>query len=142
MGRDRNERRHRKTAANPECVAMMANADFDAVPSLAEAMGLVPSDGHCPHDLKVDSDGTVSCPKCGRAGRMVDGWATWEFRVRVHRYSFKGGYYATADRVPDGKPLCTTGVFFGKGGKQNAIAAAIHEARTGAPASNDAGCPG
>ncbi len=42
MGRDRYERRHRKTAANTECVAMMANANFDAVPSLAEAMGLVP----------------------------------------------------------------------------------------------------
>jgi hypothetical protein len=40
MGRDRYERKHRRTARHPECVRMMADADFDAVPSLAEAMGL------------------------------------------------------------------------------------------------------
>jgi hypothetical protein len=40
MARDRYERRHRRTARNVNCVEVMANADFDAVPSLSEAMGL------------------------------------------------------------------------------------------------------
>jgi hypothetical protein len=42
MSRDRNERQHRRTVRNPGCQAVMAGADFDAVPSLAEAMGLQP----------------------------------------------------------------------------------------------------
>lgn len=42
MGRDRYERKHRRTAKNPACVEMMAGADFDAVPSLAAAMDLEP----------------------------------------------------------------------------------------------------
>src|SRR4051812_43501042 len=40
MAADRYERRHRRTARNINCVQVMANADFDAVPSLSEAMGL------------------------------------------------------------------------------------------------------
>lgn len=40
MSRDRYERRHRRTASSIESVVTMATADFDAVPSLAEAMGL------------------------------------------------------------------------------------------------------
>lgn len=39
MGRDRSERKHRRTTANPASIAMMAGANFDAVPSLAVAMG-------------------------------------------------------------------------------------------------------
>jgi hypothetical protein len=38
--RDKYERRHRRTAGNPESMAMMAGANFDSLPSLAEAMGL------------------------------------------------------------------------------------------------------
>lgn len=38
--KDRHERKHRRTARHPACIEMMANANFDAVPSLAEAMGL------------------------------------------------------------------------------------------------------
>lgn len=37
--KDKHERKHRRTHKNHECVRMMANADFDGVPSLAEAMG-------------------------------------------------------------------------------------------------------
>lgn len=40
MAKDRYERRHRRTARNANCVEVMANADFDAVPSLSEAMAL------------------------------------------------------------------------------------------------------
>jgi hypothetical protein len=40
MAADRYERRHRRTARNINCVEVMANANFDAVPSLSEAMGL------------------------------------------------------------------------------------------------------
>lgn len=40
MARDRYERKHRKTHKNPEAMTTMANANFDAVPSLAEAMGV------------------------------------------------------------------------------------------------------
>ena len=40
MARDRYERKHRRTRRHPEAVAFMASADFDAVPPLAEAMGL------------------------------------------------------------------------------------------------------
>jgi hypothetical protein len=99
-------------------------------------------DPFCQHDLKDGIAGAVHCPKCGRYGRMVDGWARWELRIHTHRYAFHGGYYATAEEIPSGRPIVCTGVFFGKGGKAKAIAAALHEARTGAPASNDCGCPG
>jgi hypothetical protein len=40
MGRDRYEREHRRTHRHPACVEMMAGANFEAAPSLAEAMGL------------------------------------------------------------------------------------------------------
>jgi hypothetical protein len=40
MAKDRYERRHRRTAKNRHCIEVMANANFDAVPSLSEAMGL------------------------------------------------------------------------------------------------------
>lgn len=40
--KDKNERKHRRTTKHPECVATMAGADFGAVPSLSEAMGLEP----------------------------------------------------------------------------------------------------
>ncbi len=40
MARDRHERRHRRTARNHASVAVMTGANFDAVPSLSEAMGL------------------------------------------------------------------------------------------------------
>lgn len=40
MARDGYERKHRRTWRHPESMAIMAGADFDAVPSLAEAMGL------------------------------------------------------------------------------------------------------
>jgi hypothetical protein len=39
MSKDRYERKHRRTHKHPESIAMMAGANFDAVPSLAEAMG-------------------------------------------------------------------------------------------------------
>jgi hypothetical protein len=45
MAADRYERRHRRTARNVNCIEVMANADFDAVPSLPEAMGLEEPDG-------------------------------------------------------------------------------------------------
>jgi len=38
MGKDRYERRHRRTASHPESMAIMAAADFNAVPSLTEAL--------------------------------------------------------------------------------------------------------
>lgn len=38
--KDKAERKHRRTRRHPECVATMANADFDAVPPLSVAMGL------------------------------------------------------------------------------------------------------
>ena len=38
--RDRYERRHRRTVRHPEAMETMASANFDAVPSLAEALGL------------------------------------------------------------------------------------------------------
>ena len=37
--RDRYERRHRRTAKHPECIAIVANAYCDG-PALSEAMGL------------------------------------------------------------------------------------------------------
>ncbi len=40
MSKDRYERRHRRTAGNCEAVSAMTAADFNAVPSLAAAMGL------------------------------------------------------------------------------------------------------
>jgi hypothetical protein len=40
VSKDRYERRHRRTARNYASVETMASANFDAVPSLAEAMGL------------------------------------------------------------------------------------------------------
>lgn len=40
MSKDRYERRHRRTWRHPAAIEFMAKADFDAVPSLAEAMGL------------------------------------------------------------------------------------------------------
>lgn len=41
MSRDRYERKHRRTSKHPECVAMMANANFDRCFSLSAAMGLL-----------------------------------------------------------------------------------------------------
>ena len=38
--KDTNERKHRRTAKHSACIETMAKANFDAVPSLAEAMGL------------------------------------------------------------------------------------------------------
>lgn len=38
MAKDKKERKHRKTARNPEAVATMAGANFDAVPPLADAL--------------------------------------------------------------------------------------------------------
>ncbi len=40
MSSDPKERRHRRTWRHHESIALMASANFDAVPSLAEAMGL------------------------------------------------------------------------------------------------------
>ena len=40
MSRDPKERRHRKTWRNAASIEFMAGADFEAVPSLSEAMGL------------------------------------------------------------------------------------------------------
>lgn len=40
MAKDRYERKHRRTAAHPECIRTMAEADFDRVESLSAAMGL------------------------------------------------------------------------------------------------------
>lgn len=101
-------------------------------------------DATCDHELAVEPDGTASCPLCGCYGRMVDGVPTWEWVVRTHRYSFRGGYYATANAITDAgaRPRVCTGVFFGKGGKDKAVAAALHEARTGTPHPHDRGCPG
>lgn len=63
--RDRYERRHRRIFAHPESVKMMAKADFDAVPSLATAMGL----RRCIHG------GEFPCPQC-RANRAWNEAAT------------------------------------------------------------------
>lgn len=38
--KDKYERKHRRTWRHPDCVEMMANANFDAVPPLSVAMGL------------------------------------------------------------------------------------------------------
>lgn len=38
MAKDRYERRHRKTVKNPEAMAVMANANPDAVPPLSDAL--------------------------------------------------------------------------------------------------------
>lgn len=38
MSKDRYERRHRRTAAHPEAMSIMASANFDAVPSLADSL--------------------------------------------------------------------------------------------------------
>lgn len=40
MTPDRYERCHRRTVRHPESISMMAGANFDAAPSLSEAMGL------------------------------------------------------------------------------------------------------
>jgi len=59
MSKDRYERRHRKTHRNADCVEAMSNADFDAVPPLAEAMGLTPPAGlTCVHAEQG------LCPQC------------------------------------------------------------------------------
>ena len=42
MCKDKKERRHRRTAANPEAKATMASADFGNAPNLSQAMGLEP----------------------------------------------------------------------------------------------------
>lgn len=39
--RDRAERRHRRTVRHPDSINLMAGANFGAVPSLSEAMGLI-----------------------------------------------------------------------------------------------------
>lgn len=36
--KDRHERKHRRTARHPECVRMMAEANFDAVPPLPDVL--------------------------------------------------------------------------------------------------------
>lgn len=70
----------------------------------------------------------------------ADRTAADDITVTLHRYSFRGGYYATAT-APDGRYVCT-GVYCGPGGKARAAAAARHELRTGTPSPDDAGCPG
>jgi hypothetical protein len=39
MAGDRHERKHRRTARHPECVAAMAGADFEAAFSMEAALG-------------------------------------------------------------------------------------------------------
>ena len=58
--RDKKERRHRRTWMHPECVKMMAGADFENTMSLSAAMGLLP----CIHA------GVFPCEQCvaGREG--------------------------------------------------------------------------
>ena len=58
MPRDKAERRHRRTWRNHNCVEMMARADFDAVPPLAEAMGLTDCDParECEKDARDDEE--------------------------------------------------------------------------------------
>lgn len=62
--------------------------------------------------------------------------------VRTYRYGFRGGYYATASDTESGEPLSVSGVYFGKGSKRKAIAAALHLAVTDQPYPTDTGCPG
>jgi hypothetical protein len=64
MSKDRKERKHRRTARHPECVAVMAGADFDAVPPLSVAMG-----------LEADVNQTESRPSIIRA--KVKGVGDW-----------------------------------------------------------------
>lgn len=81
--RDRYERRHRRTAAHPECIALMSQANFDAAPSLAEAMGLEgePMTTHT-HTGYRSHVGHVHCgaklwghriPKAGRTHALTGG---------------------------------------------------------------------
>ncbi len=64
------------------------------------------------------------------------------YTVHVHRYGFlRPGFYAEALDAA-GKRVAFTGVFAGKGSKERCIQAALTEAKTGAPAPGDRGCPG
>jgi ribosomal protein L37E len=64
MAADRYERRHRRTARNVNCIEVMANADFAAVPSLSEAMGL---------EEPARATPTYLCPRCGKASYEAGG---------------------------------------------------------------------
>lgn len=80
MARDRYERRHRATAANSGCVEAMASADFGAVPSLSEAMGL---EGPA---LRVNDLVTFYGWLVGRVEYIERGWAGVRQGSRVDEY--------------------------------------------------------
>ncbi len=59
-------------------------------------------------------------------------------RITVDRAGFRPGFYAEA-RDADDKRLAFTGIYRGKGSRQKAIDAALHEARTGNHAPGNVG---
>lgn len=65
MSKDKNERKHRRTARHPEVKAIMAGANFEGTESLAAAMGRV----RCIHGEKFP------CAQC-RANRHTNEAAT------------------------------------------------------------------
>lgn len=69
MSREPHERKHRRTWRHPECVAFMAGADFNRVPTLSEALGL-------------EETINVRCRNCGWIGS----------KGRCHTYRGIGGH--------------------------------------------------
>lgn len=66
IGNDKHERKHRRTDRHPESVAMVANADFSAVPPLTEAMGLEIRCERCGNLTAGTREGnTEYCTSCG-----------------------------------------------------------------------------
>jgi len=78
VSRDCHERRHRRTAHNPEARADMAAADFGAVSSLAASMGLL----RCIHG------GGFPCAQC-RANR---GWNEAATGCKLSEAEFEAQY--------------------------------------------------
>ncbi len=81
--RDRNERRHRKTAMNPASVQFMVNANFEDAPSLSAAMGLL----RCIHGEEFP------CCQC-QANRRWNEAATGK---RLTEREFEARYAKSAD---------------------------------------------
>lgn len=76
-------------------------------------------------------------PACD-GGRSTHG----NLLVTTYRYAFGAGWYAEARDAATGERRAFTGVYRGRGGKDKAIASALHQARTGCAAPDDVGCIG